>query len=400
MGQSTAKSLHEEEILDKFVYNWINSKEWRGANLFPYLKILNEEYSFILKKTLEFIKIQQQYKENNHLLIDSSNGEEICRRMHEYSNSLKRKNNDGKHLYLFRKIEYNFLKHLGLIKSEENRYTLTSDGEVFSELSTLKEMKDFFKNLFINLGWYEKSEYKIHPIKLLFRLLKDLKSISYDEYKFIIIHATSDSQLEEITNLIKIYRNFPNKKEEYENYLIKIKTKIEIANFNKIMHHYLADISIVDNFKYDIETDNLMLSNCNVNKKFVIKESKPELSEAENKTESKTLPKCSEGYIYILRNAIFRDEVFKIGFSINSEERAKQVSRGTGVPDNFFVIQKFKTINMILAENIIFKILESYRVNNNREFFQIPLEELIDKITKIVSFINLVENKISVSVGE
>jgi len=395
MGQFTDKILYNEELLDKFVYEWMNSREWRGANLFPYLKILNEEYSFILKKTLEFIKTQQQYKENSYLYIDSSNGEEICSRMHEYSNSLKRKNNDGKHLYLFRKIEYNFLKHLGLIEAKNGKYVLTPEGEIFSNMSSFKDMKDFFKDLFIKLTWYERPHYKVHPIQMLFKLLENLNNISYDEYKFIIIHATSDSQLEEIVNLIKIYRNSPHKKEEYDKYLIKTKTEIEIANFNKIMHHYLADISIIDEFKYDLETDNLILLKCSKTEKGkIFKEPKLKQSELKNSIKSK------EGYIYILRNAIFRDEVFKIGFSINSEERAKQMSKGTGVPDNFFVVQKFKTINMILAENIVFKILESYRVNNNREFFQISLEELIDKITKIVSFINLVENKISITAGE
>lgn len=389
------KSSNDEKILDEFFYKWINSNEWKGVNLFPYQMIIDEKYSFILKRTLEFIKNQPEYIKNGNILIKSSkDSEEICKKMHEYTKSLDNKRNRKLgHYLLFNKLEYNLLNHLKLITEKDWKYTLTLDGEIFSDINDFESMKKFYRNLFVKLGWYKKPQYNIHPVQFLFNILEKLKIISYDEYKFIVIYATSDSQTEEIINLINIYRNYPNKKNEYENYLNKNKTETEIKTFNRKLKFNLLDISILNNFVYDLKTDNLKLKNIenieNIKNNFPIKN-----------TESKFNLQNKEEWIYIQRNAMFHEEIFKVGFSINPKKRAKQLSGTTSIPDNFFIIHKFKVINMQLAENVIFKILEPYRVNNNREFFKIPLDELIEKISKIVNFINLVENKISIKIED
>jgi hypothetical protein len=82
-----------------------------------------------------------------------------------------------------------------------------------------------------------------------------------------------------------------------------------------------------------------------------------------------------DSWIYILSNKTMPNLV-KIGFTgITPEKRAEQLSRGTGVPTKFTVEYAFKCFNAHALESEIHKHLHSYRVSNDREFFQIPLVE-------------------------
>ena len=66
----------------------------------------------------------------------------------------------------------------------------------------------------------------------------------------------------------------------------------------------------------------------------------------------------------------------KIGHTKKEPDiRAKQVSRGTGVPTNFRVEFAFRCFNAESLEREIHKYLKPYRVNNNKEFFQMSLKE-------------------------
>jgi hypothetical protein len=76
----------------------------------------------------------------------------------------------------------------------------------------------------------------------------------------------------------------------------------------------------------------------------------------------------------------------KIGFTAKTpDKRAEQISRGTGVPVKFTVEYALKCFNGHALESEIHKSLHSYRVNNDREFFQISLDEakrVIDSLGK------------------
>jgi hypothetical protein len=82
-----------------------------------------------------------------------------------------------------------------------------------------------------------------------------------------------------------------------------------------------------------------------------------------------------DSWVYILKNASMPN-LIKIGYTKKEPDiRAKQVSRGTGVPTNFSVEFAFKCFNAESLEREIHKYLKPFRVNNNKEFFQISIEE-------------------------
>ena len=82
-----------------------------------------------------------------------------------------------------------------------------------------------------------------------------------------------------------------------------------------------------------------------------------------------------DSWIYILTNKSIPSMV-KIGFTqIEPHIRAKQISRSTGVPTGFDVAFAFRCFNAKSLEFEIHKYLHPYRVSNDREFFQIGIEE-------------------------
>jgi hypothetical protein len=90
-----------------------------------------------------------------------------------------------------------------------------------------------------------------------------------------------------------------------------------------------------------------------------------------------------DSWIYILTNKTMPNLV-KIGYTDKTpDKRAEQISRGTGVPVKFNVEFAFKCFNAHALEFEIHKYLAPYRVNNDREFFQLPIEEAKEAIQKL-----------------
>ena len=80
-----------------------------------------------------------------------------------------------------------------------------------------------------------------------------------------------------------------------------------------------------------------------------------------------------EGYVYILSNPSMPADTLKIGMTTNSpDERAKEL-QGTGVPTPFEVELSFKVKDCAKSEAAIHRELRSYRVRDNREFFEVDL---------------------------
>lgn len=96
--------------------------------------------------------------------------------------------------------------------------------------------------------------------------------------------------------------------------------------------------------------------------------------------------KIREGYVYILIHPIQPGYV-KIGqTSLSPEERAKEITRkaGTGLVGAHIVAYEELVRDSITIEKIIHKRLKNYRVDDNREFFFLPLKEAIKIVTSTI----------------
>lgn len=82
------------------------------------------------------------------------------------------------------------------------------------------------------------------------------------------------------------------------------------------------------------------------------------------------------GFVYILLNPAFPDYV-KIGLTLKSaEERAREL-RTTGVPAAFIVIYDELVSDCRAVERKVHQRFHGYRVENDREFFRVPVKEAI-----------------------
>lgn len=94
------------------------------------------------------------------------------------------------------------------------------------------------------------------------------------------------------------------------------------------------------------------------------------------------------GYIYIVRQPAHPKNTFKIGLTTrNPNERNRELSN-TSVIDEFYILKDFHTKDCFLAEKLIHKELDSYRITSKREFFQCDTKIIIEVCEKIVKEVN------------
>jgi hypothetical protein len=92
---------------------------------------------------------------------------------------------------------------------------------------------------------------------------------------------------------------------------------------------------------------------------------------------SQIIQLINEGYIYCFSNPTisFNDKpLYKIGYTIRDIEcRRKELSKHSGVADEYIIEFAIKVKNPKKIENIIHLLLEDYRHNKQREFFNCDL---------------------------
>lgn len=102
-----------------------------------------------------------------------------------------------------------------------------------------------------------------------------------------------------------------------------------------------------------------------------------------------------QGFVYILSNDFLKENLLKIGMTTRTpEDRARELyETHTGVPGKFEVIYHKEVENCEFAEDLIHRNLSQYRVNEYREFFNIPLQVAIKIIEDVCQDINDIAQK-------
>lgn len=102
----------------------------------------------------------------------------------------------------------------------------------------------------------------------------------------------------------------------------------------------------------------------------------------------------AQGFVYILLNPSFPDQI-KIGLTTQtSEHRAKQLW-STGVPTPFIVVYDELVSDCELVENRLHKRFAGYRVSSNREFFRVTVREAIRALQEEAITHSIQETKLS-----
>ncbi len=100
----------------------------------------------------------------------------------------------------------------------------------------------------------------------------------------------------------------------------------------------------------------------------------------------------AEGYIYVLFNPSFQRDQFKIGKTTKTPEvRAREISSATGVPRDFEVLYEERVRDCDSAERLVHQRLTKYRTSSSREFFELPLKEVIAAVAEVANEVGRVE---------
>ncbi|MDA8402686.1 MAG: GIY-YIG nuclease family protein [Desulfobacteraceae bacterium] len=93
-----------------------------------------------------------------------------------------------------------------------------------------------------------------------------------------------------------------------------------------------------------------------------------------------------KGYVYVLHNETMKNNIFKVGSSKNDPTlRATQLSFPTGVGSPFKVMYHIEAINRYQFEKLVHVLLDKFRINEKKEFFEIPPEYDPDPLNYIIS---------------
>lgn len=110
---------------------------------------------------------------------------------------------------------------------------------------------------------------------------------------------------------------------------------------------------------------------------------------ATNVTQAETFSGPNAGFLYIMRSASDRKDIYKIGLTRRSPEaRAGELSSKTGVPTKYLVVEDWEVADCVLAEKLIHEELEQYRINDRREFFLAPYKLLRSVVDRTVDTVN------------
>jgi hypothetical protein len=91
----------------------------------------------------------------------------------------------------------------------------------------------------------------------------------------------------------------------------------------------------------------------------------------------------SIGFVYVLLNPAFPRQI-KIGRTARDpRKRAGELSRQTGVPDDFIVLYEELVGNAEEVEDSLHVRFAEYRAKRNKEFFQIPATEAIKALQQV-----------------
>jgi hypothetical protein len=91
------------------------------------------------------------------------------------------------------------------------------------------------------------------------------------------------------------------------------------------------------------------------------------------------------GFIYIMRSPAHNRDIFKIGLTRRSAHiRAGELGGNTSSPDHFLVADEWPVSDCVRAEKLIHMRLAAYRINPNREFFQLPYSKAVSIIAEVI----------------
>jgi hypothetical protein len=171
---------------------------------------------------------------------------------------------------------------------------------------------------------------------------------------------------------------------EYEDHVIRKKViNVEVIERKR---NTIKKEEEIERLNQEIERLNQENERLNQENEILREESKTTVNN-DNCVIDPKIPKSCSGYLYVFYNPQFGDNVYKIGCSNNPWKRMEDFK--TSYPEECIMkYNSHKFDNKLQAEKHLFKLLNEYRISNNREFFKVPLRTIINNIENTEKFFN------------
>ena len=103
-----------------------------------------------------------------------------------------------------------------------------------------------------------------------------------------------------------------------------------------------------------------------------------------------------DGYIYIMTNPGFKENLVKIGYSKNPEQRRKELSRSSGTPAEYEIYATY-AVQQKLSDKSLHKLIDTInpdlRLSKNKEFYEVSPEQAYNWL-EAISQISHTENRL------
>ena len=98
----------------------------------------------------------------------------------------------------------------------------------------------------------------------------------------------------------------------------------------------------------------------------------------------------ANGWVYVMSSPLLPDSVYKVGWTSKTPAaRSEDLSRQTGVPMAFVVVESWQTPMAREAERLVHQALSSHRINPRREFFKLPFAEIRRTVENVLVLLDV-----------
>ncbi|MBU2845669.1 GIY-YIG nuclease family protein [Acidithiobacillus ferriphilus] len=94
------------------------------------------------------------------------------------------------------------------------------------------------------------------------------------------------------------------------------------------------------------------------------------------------------GFVYIALSPALGWKQCKIGRTVNLNQRMRDLSRNTGVPEEFNAVYSKRFADATLAESVMHEVFSDQRMNARREFFAVPVQHAIEALDMLHEVMN------------
>ena len=171
---------------------------------------------------------------------------------------------------LFVRQEKNYLLHFGFAehlekpngKPDKNRLKLTTAGSNFALAESISALKRIYTRNMRNYSYNN-----LHLLPFLYELIEHTRTLNFFEFSFFVSHAYSTDQIDNVAQLINIYRSLsPRTRQKFENDMsayfrkqLEPTAKNVRGNYDKKIKYTMSALGWCQKLQYDAENQELRL---------------------------------------------------------------------------------------------------------------------------------------------